>query len=77
MSPNRLLRNIFLFVGLVLVLTAGYLVFLFACRGEWCFLFEWQRVRATHSFGECAARGFPIEESFPRRCRAGDKVFTE
>ncbi|KKW45385.1 MAG: hypothetical protein UY96_C0023G0007 [Parcubacteria group bacterium GW2011_GWB1_56_8] len=29
------------------------------------------------SFEECAAAGFPVMESYPRQCRAGDTTFTE
>ncbi len=29
------------------------------------------------NFEECAARGFPVMESYPRQCRAGEKTFIE
>lgn len=29
------------------------------------------------NFDECAAAGYPIMESYPRQCRAGDKTFAE
>lgn len=29
------------------------------------------------NFEECAAAGNPVMESYPRRCRAGDRTFTE
>lgn len=29
------------------------------------------------NFEECAAAGYPIMESYPRQCRAGDKTFAE
>lgn len=34
-------------------------------------------MRATNSFEECVAHGFPVMESYPRQCRAGDRVFVE
>ncbi|RJQ36354.1 hypothetical protein C4552_03645 [Candidatus Parcubacteria bacterium] len=50
---------------------------LYTCEDDWCFWFEWQKVRATNDFATCVARGFPVTESHPRQCRAGDKTFTE
>ncbi|MDD5710896.1 MAG: META domain-containing protein [Candidatus Colwellbacteria bacterium] len=29
------------------------------------------------SFEECEAAGYPVMESYPRQCRAGDRTFTE
>jgi hypothetical protein len=29
------------------------------------------------SFEDCAAAGYPVAESYPRQCRAGDKLFVE
>ena len=70
----------FLIIGLVCLLAgiiAAFWFFGIACQDDWCFIFEWQRVRATNSFEECVVRGFPVMESYPRQCRAGDKTFTE
>ena len=30
-----------------------------------------------NDFEQCAKLGFPIMESYPRQCRAGDKIFVE
>jgi hypothetical protein len=38
----------------------------------------WQRsAAAVGSFDECVKKGYPVMESYPRQCRAGDKTFTE
>ena len=29
------------------------------------------------NFEECEAAGYPVMESYPRQCRAGDQTFTE
>lgn len=34
-------------------------------------------INSTNSFAECVKRGFPVMESYPRQCRAGDKTFVE
>lgn len=64
-------------IVIVLIIAASLLLFIKSCEDDWCFIFEWQKIKATNSFEECAARGFPIEESYPRNCRAGGKVFIE
>ncbi len=51
--------------------------FLFACEDDWCFVMEWQKVRAADSFERCLSLGFPVMESYPRQCRAGDRNFVE
>jgi hypothetical protein len=67
-----------LFTGILIVLVflAGA-AFFFPCEDDWCLLTEAQRVRAVDSFERCAELGFPVMESFPRQCRAGEKHFTE
>lgn len=77
MTDYRITRAIFFFAGAVLIFAAIYAFYLFRCEDDWCFFFEWQRIHRTDSFAECAARGFPVAESHPRACRAGDKVFIE
>lgn len=64
-------------LGILLIasITASY--YLLACEDDWCFMFEWQKIRATHTFEECILRGFPVLESYPRQCKAGDKSFVE
>ncbi|MBW2976939.1 hypothetical protein KY347_05835 [Candidatus Woesearchaeota archaeon] len=34
-------------------------------------------VKKVSNFDECAAAGYPVMESYPRQCRAGDETFTE
>ncbi|MEK7138264.1 MAG: Gmad2 immunoglobulin-like domain-containing protein [Patescibacteria group bacterium] len=51
--------------------------YLWQCDDDWCYMFEWQKIEAADSFDRCAQLGFPIMESYPRQCRAGDKTFTE
>ena len=60
---------------IVALLVAAFAWYVYSCQDDWCFLFEWQKIRATNSYEECVARGFPIEESSPARCRAGSKIF--
>lgn len=55
----------------------GAVGFLIGCDDDRCFYFDWQKTRHTNSFAECLARGYPVMESFPRRCQAGDKIFVE
>ncbi|MDP3772253.1 MAG: Gmad2 immunoglobulin-like domain-containing protein [bacterium] len=51
--------------------------FILSCTDDWCFVFQWQKIRAADSFARCAGLGFPVAESYPRQCRAGEKSFTE
>ncbi|MBI2056539.1 MAG: Gmad2 immunoglobulin-like domain-containing protein [Candidatus Sungbacteria bacterium] len=67
----------FLILIIALVIAAAGVWFLNQCEDDWCFLFEWQKVRAADSFERCAALGFPMMESYPRQCRAGAKSFVE
>ncbi|MBI4225272.1 MAG: Gmad2 immunoglobulin-like domain-containing protein, partial [Candidatus Sungbacteria bacterium] len=65
-------------VILVTAIGAGLAgLFLLQCEDDWCFMFEWQKIRAADSFERCANLGFPIAESYPRQCRAGGKMFIE
>jgi len=43
----------------------------------WCYIFEAQKIRAADNFERCANLGFPIMESYPAQCRAGDKLFVQ
>lgn len=70
-------KILFSIAGACLVLVAGVGAFLYTCEDDWCFLTEWQKVRAADSFERCAQLGFPVMESYPRQCRAGDKLFVE
>src|SRR3989338_1648514 len=60
---------------LVLAVVAG--VFLYSCEDDWCFVIEWQKVKAADSFERCLSLGFPVAESSPRQCKAGSRSFTE
>lgn len=48
-----------------------------SCQDDWCLIFQWQKVKAAQSFEDCARLGFPVQESYPRRCVVGDKSYTE
>lgn len=74
---TKKLSIVIVIIVLVIVTIASLVLILRSCEDDWCFVFEWQKIRATNSFGECSVRGFPIEESYPRRCRAVGKVFIE
>jgi hypothetical protein len=54
-----------------------FFLFFYNCQTDSCLIFEWQKIRAVDSFERCEALGFPVMESYPRQCRAGDKIFTE
>ncbi|MDD2753421.1 MAG: Gmad2 immunoglobulin-like domain-containing protein [Candidatus Portnoybacteria bacterium] len=72
------MKSIYIILTIILV-GAGAMVsvFLFWCQSDWCLVFDWQKNRVIDSFEKCAAMGNPVMESYPRRCRAGDKNFTE
>lgn len=40
-------------------------------------IFENQKVKVVDSFDKCVDLGFPVMESYPRKCTAGDKTFSE
>ena len=72
--------NLTIFVIVIIILAgAGIAIwqFLDKCQSDSCLIFEWQKIKAADSFERCAQLGFPVMESFPRQCRAGDKNFTE
>lgn len=52
-------------------------VFLYQCEDDWCFLLERQKIAAADSFERCVSFGFPVMESYPRQCRAGERLFIE
>lgn len=64
-------------LALLILTTAGGVAALSACQDDWCYVFNWQKVQASKSFEDCARLGFPVQESYPAVCRAGDKVFTQ
>lgn len=65
----------------VVLLLIGFAAFAYAllyeCEDDWCLVFDFQKARLVGNFEECAARGFPVMESYPRQCRAGGKTFVE
>lgn len=68
-------KLLFIFIGIAIL--AG--VFLgwdvLKCEDDWCFLFEWQKIRAADSFERCVSLGFPVIKVYPPECRAGGKSF--
>ncbi|HLD61327.1 MAG TPA: hypothetical protein VJA27_04335 [Patescibacteria group bacterium] len=75
---SKEIKIISILVASIVVLGVAFAVFVtVGCEDDWCFIFPWQKTMRTNSFGECVARGFPVMESYPRQCRAGDKVFVE
>lgn len=71
--PKIILASLALFV----LITAGSVAALSTCNDDWCRVFTWQKVQAAKSFEDCARLGFPVQESYPAVCRAGDKSFTQ
>jgi hypothetical protein len=68
--------RIFLIAAFIALAAFGGAAWLaFSCEDDWCLLFEWQKVRVTRTFDECAFRGFPVLDAKPPECRAGDKIF--
>jgi hypothetical protein len=67
------------FLGiLIIVIVLVGTWFLFACQDDWCFVFDWQKARATTSFEDCVIRGFSVRGTEgARTCHAGPKAFSE
>ncbi len=61
----------------VVIVAALFVAYLKLCQDDWCFVFQWQKIKYTNSFAECETRGFPILETYPRVCKSGNKTFTE
>ena len=64
-------------VGIVVILGGLFVLVLAKCEDDWCFVTDWQKVKHTNDFATCTVRGFPILETYPRVCKAGDKTFVE
>ena len=64
-----------IFFVLVLFALGGF--YLSTCRSDSCLIFTWQKIIAVDNFERCEKLGFPVAESYPRQCRAGDKLFVE
>ena len=62
---------------LIAILGGGIWIYLYSCTTDSCLYFEWQKTRVVDSFERCEALGFPVMESYPRQCKAGERSFTE
>jgi len=72
------MKKIIIALAVLVLVVAGLFTFYIAsCEDDWCFIFTWQKVKSVNSFADCENRGFPVMESYPRQCRAGDKTFVE
>ena len=75
------IKPVIIAVG-VLVILGGLITGVFlVCEKSGCFgslsQAQKQKIEAADTFEHCAALGFPITESTPPQCRAGDKLFSE
>jgi hypothetical protein len=62
-------KTIALITGVLAVIAVGWIgVSLY---------YERKGIENISNFEECAANGFPVMESYPRQCRAGNKTFKE
>ncbi|MDP3958191.1 MAG: Gmad2 immunoglobulin-like domain-containing protein [bacterium] len=71
------MKTAFAIALLVIGLAVLAYAFMYECEDDWCLLFDFQKARLADSFERCAALGFPVQESYPRRCSAGGKTFSE
>lgn len=77
------MKKLLIYLVILGVLAAAVFLYVnYSCRERgslhtWCYIFESQKIQVVDSFERCIGLGFPVMESFPRRCRAGDKTFTE
>ena len=67
----------FIFIGIAILAGAFLGWDVLKCQDDWCFMFEWQKIRAADSFEHCVSLGFPVIEVYPPECRAGGKSFPE
>lgn len=72
-----MLRTLAIFGTVALIAGFFSVIYVFACEDDWCAVFGWQKVKLTSNFEECVSLGFPVTESSPRECRAGEKTFIE
>lgn len=62
----------------IFLLAVGVLVVIFAIILTWFYLSEKNATSKISSFSECAENGYPVQESYPRRCMTPDgRSFTE
>lgn len=62
-------KTVALIIGILAVITVGWIGI--------SSYYEGKALESISDFEQCAAGGFPVMESYPRQCRAGDKTFTE
>lgn len=53
------------------------LIVLFTAAFAFAYFANRQSIGSVNNFEECAKLGFPVMESYPRQCRAGNKTFIE
>lgn len=64
---------IFIIIAVILIAVLDFLFFPWHKETK-----EEPSITAVNSFEECAAKGYPVMESYPRQCKAPDgKTFTE
>ena len=60
-----------------ITIIAAIIIILIAAAFFSAYLINRKSVGKVNDFEQCAKLGFPIMESYPRQCRAGDKIFVE
>lgn len=69
-------KRTYIYITIIALAAAGVVLWFSnpGCLIRFCTLTDLWKIE---NFKDCAARGFPIMESYPRQCRAGDKTFAE
>lgn len=62
-------KTVALIIGVLAVIAVGWI-------GVSSY-YERKAIENINNFEQCEASGFPVMESYPRQCKAGDKTFTE
>ena len=60
-----------------ITIIAAIIIILVAAAFFSAYLINRKSVGKVNDFEQCAKLGFPVMESYPRQCRAGDKIFVE
>ena len=60
-----------------ITIIAAIIIILVAAAFFFAYLINRKSVGKVNDFEQCAKLGFPVMESYPRQCRAGDKIFVE
>lgn len=63
-------KKILLIIAAAVFVIAGAIIY-------WRYAVEQEKISKITNFEECVAAGYPIMESYPRQCRAGNKTFAE